>query len=239
MKALDFARSYLTFVTKERSNWARIQLESRCEMRDSEGKSEEFFLFAACRAEDTYGQGALFRIPNYEFCGIFSRNDYLIIRTHARAEDNDPSMGAIKDFFEEVRIDVAPGAAEVLPTNETMVQATLANRPLVGQTEFSWPAGEGRVILEYPIKTMNVNPDRNCFQVDTGPLAFPVSPLTGASSLLEVFRLAHVVFSRLDKAEFILQVPTTLTSGVATATVNHYSEVREIAAQNRLLLSLA
>lgn len=228
MKVLDFAGSFVTFVTKDRSNAARLQVESRCEI-----EGEEFFLFAACRAENMYLERELFKIPSYEFCGVFSKSDHLIIRTHARAGDNNPWAGANQERFAEVRIDVALAAAEVLETNEAIVEATLANRSLVGRTELE-EAGR-RVVLEYPIKTMNVEGEGEGFQVDTGPLAF-LDWSGEAGSLVERFRLAHLVYNRLDKAEFILQVPTALfEGGVQVSTINHYSEVREVPGRNTLL----
>ena len=234
MEVCDFGRSFLTFVVGKGFNNARIQLECRCEIRGEGGAREEYFLIAACRSEDTYGEGRLFRVPNYEFCGVFSRNDYVIIRTHLRAEDDRPQWGAIKDFFDEVRIDAAMAKAEVLGTNEAIVKATLANRLLVGRTEVEAPSG--RIVLEYPIKTINVNDERNWFQVDTGPVGFPDWAVEGGSQV-ERFRLAHVVYKGFERAEFILQAPTAVVEGgVKVTTVSHYSDVREMPARNAVLV---
>ena len=50
-------------------------------------------------------------------------------------------------------------------------------------------------------------------------------------------QMAHVVYNRLDRAEFILRRPTPITneSGTEVAKVLHYSEVVEHPAQTVLL----
>ena len=231
MTICDCARSYVTFVTPGRANNARLQVEARCLIADAGADtSQEYCLFASCKSEDTYGTGRLFTIPNYDFCGVFSREDYLILRAHAAAADNGPEWGPVSPRFEAVRIDLSFVEAEELPTVEAIVRATLANRPVVARTEIGDEGDRWRVMIEYPIKTMNANDLRPAFQVDTGPVPF-VDWTAEADSLLERFRLAFVVYNTFDRAEFILQVPTPLQGG---ATVNHYSEVRVLPAKNAL-----
>ena len=83
MDICDFSRSFITFVGKRFTNSARIQVESRCELTDGQGQSlGEFFLVASCKSEETYAAENLFKVPNYDFCAIFSADEYQIIRTH-------------------------------------------------------------------------------------------------------------------------------------------------------------
>ena len=63
-------------------------------MLDQEaGESEDYYLVASCKGEDTYGAGCLFLVPSYDFCMIYSSTDFMIIRTHANAERDNTTVG--------------------------------------------------------------------------------------------------------------------------------------------------
>ena len=71
MTAIDFANSYMTWFGA--GNNARIQLDAACTIVDEvSGNKEQFYLIAPCRGERCYAPGQLFRMPNYEFSGIWS-----------------------------------------------------------------------------------------------------------------------------------------------------------------------
>jgi len=246
---MDFSRSFVTFVTRGRGNNARIQVEARCVLKDTEkGTNEEYFLLASCKSEDTYGQGDLFTKPNYDFSAIFSRKDYRLIRQHASASNNNPSVGAIPDFFDDVVFHIQPaGRPEVLGRSGDIVQATLKNRILVGRTELMLKDGKIQAILDYPIRTINVNDQKTLFQVDTGPLLYPNldSPHTRT---IEAFEHAFLAYKTFDRAEFISLQPTFILDTIknvaereqllplkSALSVNHYFAIRKLPAKNTLM----
>ena len=246
---MDFSRSFVTFVTRGRGNNARIQVEARCVLKDTEkGTNEEYFLLASCKSEDTYGQGDLFTKPNYDFSAIFSRKDYRLIRQHASASNNNPSVGAIPDFFDDVVFHIQPaGQPQVLGRSGDIVQATLKNRILVGRTELTLKDGKIQAILDYPIKTINVSDQKTLFQVDTGPLLYPNldSPHTRT---IEAFEHAFLAYKTFDRAEFISLQPTFILDTIenvavreqllplkSALSVNHYSAIRKLPAKNTLM----
>ena len=102
--ALDYSRSYVTFVTKGRGNLARLQVESRCLLYDAEGTLlEEFFQYASCKSEDTFGTGVLFYEVNYDFSGVFSKEHYVIYRARAPKDENPfHERGKWADRFEDL-----------------------------------------------------------------------------------------------------------------------------------------
>jgi len=254
----DPAASFVTFTTPQRGNNARILVEARCELRyHREGRSEEFFLFASCKAEHTYGQGEyLFQQPNYDFSGIFSRTDYYIFRTSASAAANRPTTGPITPQFEGVTFHIAPAAQAVpLTSPRAIVEACLGHHPIMARTELDWPAHGVSATIDYPVKTLNVNDSAWLFQVDTGPVPYPVLPFSGPP--IQCFRPAYVVYRTFDSAEFILQEPTFVLEYVknwpgvadlltyveqsphrdslhAALSANHYSSLRKHPAQNTL-----
>jgi len=235
VEVCDFSNSYVTFVTPNKTNTARIQIESRCEFIDGENRSEEFFLAASCKSENTYAPKGLFKVENYDFCGVFSERDFLIIRTYVTHEPGRKSeyeVGLVKNRFQEVRLDIKKiFKVRVLDENRQIVQATLNNKRLIGRTEIAYEGKQIRAILEYPIKTINVNEERNMFQVDTGPIPFPDLTLESAQRI-GGFKLAYVAFNASDFAEFVIQQPTPIGGGLF---VNHYSNIKVLDAKNSII----
>lgn len=228
MDIIDFANSYMTWFPRNEGNIARIQLDAACTLLDEQtGASETFYLIAPCRAERMYLDTPLFQLPNYEFCGIWSAHDYLIIRTAWASAQDNRQYGLHSDRW-DVRLDRRHlAAARHLPHDAAIVEATLANLPLVARTTLPSVQGK-RAILEYPIKTMNLMKAAPRFQVDTGPLILPDFAKT-VERPIEAFELAHVVYHTFDKAEFILRKPVPLAEPTTD-----YSEVQIGPAQHEI-----
>lgn len=232
MSSLDFARSFVTFVTPGRGNNARIQVECRCEFSDADRRlTEELFLVASCKSEDTYAPRDLFLQPNYDFCGLFNEQQFAIIRTHADAAQDAPDAALVVGRFERVYRQIVTCPARLLETPAQVVEATLAGQPLVARTHLADPAGRFRCLLEYPVKTMNANDLQMIFQVDTGPVPFP-SWEPDLELTVARLRLAYVAFNAPDFADFVLLAPTQLAPGVLTP---HFSEVISVEARNEIL----
>lgn len=232
METLDFSRSFVTFVTPQRSNNARIQVECRCELLNTaDGSTQVLFLVASCKGEDTYAERNLFLDPNYDFCAVLNETQYSIIRTHASSADDRPDMGPVAGRFERVYSQLTLAPARVLKSAQEVVAATLAGEALVARTELREPDGNRLCRLEYPVKTMNVNDIRGIYQVDTGPVVWP-DWQADAELAVGLLRLAYVAFNRSDEAEFVLQTPTEIAPGVFTP---HYSAIVAGPARNELL----
>lgn len=237
----DFARSFVSFTTLDHENTARLQLEARCVFFDESEDTDEYLLFASCKAEDTYGTGALFRMPNYDFCGVFGDEDYALIRAHLVHDDRYAERGKAAARFADVSRHLTVFAhSEALTHPGAVVAATLAGHPLVGRTELRSATGHVRAMLEYPIKTMNVhaNPDR--FQVDTGPVLLP-GPDCPKWQRIQGLELAFVAFNRLGpgRAEFMVQRPTpVVVEGETVAHVNHYSTPVSLNAANQVIAAI-
>lgn len=234
MKAIDFSRSFMTFSVKNPTNSARIQLDASCEWIDEKtDKREMFYLITPCKSESMYGKGRLYKDPNYDFCGVWSQGQHLIIRTHAAHERDDREVGLNKNRFDDVKLDIQYyDKAEPLTTDQDTVRATLANELITAVTEIHDDARQLRAVMEYPMKTMNVDPDGVRFQVDTGPLAWP-DFAADAEQTVARFHRAFVVYNTFDKAEFVIEKPTPIGDNGATCYTAHYSEIREVAAKNR------
>ncbi|HET8524052.1 MAG TPA: hypothetical protein VFL82_12525 [Thermomicrobiales bacterium] len=238
MQVVDFANSYVTFFTKahQGENIARIQIDAVCTLVEDNGAEETFYLIAPCRSERMYRDDQLFQMPNYEFSGIFTNDECVILRTHWTSEREQPEYGRNTDRFDHVAIDIRHHAqAEPLADRSAIVEATLANRPLVARTRITRPDGKGHALLEYPIKTMNVTRNPAQYQVDTGPLIVPNFE-SDAQRTIERFDVAHVVYHTFDQAEFVLRRPLVVGEHEGAAvSVTDYSVIRTFAAENEVV----
>ena len=107
--------------------------------------------------------------------------------------------------------------------------AVLANEILVARTAYQ--DERYRVLIEYPIKTVNANERDWVFQPDTGPILLP--DLNRApTDLLGGMELAYIAFNQADWAEVVVRLPTSVAPGV---NVYHYSQAARIACVNEVI----
>lgn len=241
MSIVDFARSYVTFFTTpaQGNSIARIQLDAICTLSGANGEvTDTFYLGAACRSEDMYHDGTLFLTPNYEFCGIFSQDHCLLVRTHWTSDRDWHEPGGTTERFARVAIDTRPLAApRRLETPAEIVAATLANRPLVATTELRDEASGQRAVLMYPVKTQNVVETPPQFQVDTGPVLVPDFAAT-APLPIQRFDISHVVYNHPGRAEFIARRPVAVAERDGhPVSVTDYSVITRHPAENHLWCS--
>ena len=220
----------------------RIPIEARCRLTDkSSGAQTDYILGGNCKTERVAADRDIWVMPNADFNLIYSENALLIIKHWERVHPEVPheirqgasqlerQAGKPEDAWAWHRLDLVLREGRELEVGR-IVDAVLDNRRLVAQTEFDTASGL-RVLLEYPVKTVNVNEVVPYYQVDTGPVPFPYVQ-EGLDDPIEGFHLAFVAHWLSDRAEFIVNVPTPVGEGLD---VNHYSQpVRMEGAENRL-----
>ena len=81
--------------------------------------------------------------------------------------------------------------------------------------------------MEYPIKTMNIHPERTQYQVDTGPILFADLDRVKERTINRM-RMAFVCYNRTDVAEFVLR--TSLTA--QERCIDEDTEGRRLAVRN-------
>ena len=218
-------------------NTVRILLDSRCWITDASGETREYNMISPCRTEWMYRTDVLWQQPNYEFAGKYSATGWMA--GHARAGDANEFGGDwrvarnIDDLFRELRTDVRHyQEVEELENDEQVVEATLSSHPIVARTEV-WSSDENtRAVIEYPIKTMNVQLERRRMQVDTGPLIYPDLDADEESEIKKL-HFAFVCFNVYDVAEFILRGPTrVMRDDEQVGTYIDYSNVRRVPIKN-------
>ena len=236
MNVCDYSRSTITFVTPQRGNNARLQVESVCTLEDrGAGTTTEYFFFASCKSEDTFAEKDLFCKDNYDFCGIFSDEEFVIFRTGSTHTDRFRDQGLWRDRFEDVIQHIVCAEGRELSENAEIVRASLDNIPLVGRVEVASEDGALKAQLEFPIKTMNANDIRNLYQVDTGPVAFPDFEMQ-AERHVERLWPAYVAYNAPHFADFVVQKELPIeVDGREAVRVTHYSRLVSLPAETHVI----
>lgn len=245
MKVLEFARSTVTFrldldklpprTLSHRPpypmNNARAQLESRCRVTERDtGRVHTIVLGVVCKTERVGAQADLWLQPNSDFIPVFSDDEFLQIKTFARAgmvaqlhpegsgEQSDRLQTPIEGTFDRVHLDLVEREADRLEGASAIVDAVLANDAIVGIHRLE----SARYVadIEYPVKTINGNERDLVYQTDTGPILFPGLECE-PDELLSRVELAFTASNAPDWAEFIVRVRTSIAEDVE---VYHYSK---------------
>ena len=223
-------------------NCVRIPLESRCVIRDSaRGHETQYVLGASCKTELVNVRRDLWMLPNADFCPVVGGGDFLLLKRFAQCDMTvaresiqmapalDRQVGRADEAWAEHRVDVPMAEARALEEPAQVFEAVMSNRPLVSRTEFDLGDGQ-QVMLEYPVKTLNVSDRDGYYQVDTGPVLFPDLSI-GHEHFIGNFRLAYVAHNGPDWAEFIVNVPTPAGESIQ---VHHYSKPVGMAVRNSM-----
>jgi hypothetical protein len=249
----DFGNSYMTWVVDpnpddkrvpgHRPGWgnsARILIDARATIiDDTTGNTEELYLVAPCRTEWMYRDTGMIQNPSGEYRVIFSsagrslyvgkRIDESTAEGPLQRKGSNPYSPLQKSIVFTIRD--YPEVTD-LPDDEAIVQATEQMLPINARTELRNEKTGRRAILEYPIRTMNIQQEYRRFQVDNGPLIY-IDLENDAEHLLDTAHLAHAVYNTLDYAEFVLKCPTPLiVDGNEVAKIFHYSDYRNHAVKH-------
>ena len=247
--ALDYSRSFMMWDAPPKPNdhrkpghmpWgnsARIQFDARCELANSKtGEREEYFLITPCRTEWMYRSDTLFQTPNHEYCGVWTKTEFIGLggAQHRRQGSGVPQY--IRDNFTDFRLTIKNcPSARILEDDEAIIDATLKDELLIGRTEIRDDDQGLSAVVEYPIKTMNVHPERKRFQVDTGPLLFPDFSRT-VERQIECFSIAFVCYNTFDLAEFILRAPVAVDDAKSEIqSALEYTDVRRLPAKSAII----
>jgi hypothetical protein len=226
MQVCDYSRSFASFVLP--INTARLQVEARCLLALPGAAPEEHLMFASCKSEVCYVEGQLFLDPNYDFSGIFSDTRYRLERIHADASAEQLDCGPIVPRFDGLTRHIHEAArVRPLTSKQAVIDATLAHQIIVARNEIRDQATGASILLEYPVKTMNVHRETATFQVDTGPV--PLFDFRSeAPEVMGRFLWAYVAFNDFSGACFVSQVPTPIArDGAEVARTSHYSLLTE------------
>ena len=255
MQAIDFSRSFLHF----RMDWekkdsqtashkpphtlnnCRIQVECVCTIEDRDGHSEQFALGASCKTERVGVDRDIWTEPNADFMPIFGRKYFMIIKAFDLAgktvklyppslgDQPERQVGVLTENYDGAGIDIVRTEGQVLESPQSIVEASLTNRPLTAITKLT--GSRYTATLEYPVKSMNANERDWVYQTDTGPVLLPDLE-RDPDDLINGMEIAYVAFNCPDWIELIVRVPTPIAEDIS---VHHYSKAVRHDTRNQMI----
>jgi hypothetical protein len=238
IRCLDYGRSFLCHKGETAvSNAVRFWIESRTTLLDDRGKAtHEFYQCASCKSEHTFAPKNLFIADNYDFLPIFGSGRVLVFRRTARLNPGYRTIRKVEEMWGVPILKLHPAdPLTELDSWEKVRDATAAGLPLVTQTEITSAETGLRAIIECPAKTINIEPKRKLYQVDTGPVAYPDlakvydPPIDG-------LRLAFIAFNAPHFVDFVVEQPTPVVEdGKELCKIHHYSGPFSVPAKNVVL----
>lgn len=232
LPVIDYGRSFVCGTAS--FNNVRFWVESRTVLFDGD-RRHEFLQMGSCKSENTFAGKDLFHADNYDFLPILAGDGHwLVFRRKNRITEEYRSIK--KEIWGPACVKLRFGRQpRVLASFEDIRQSTAAGAPLVSRTEISDGPTGLRAIIEAPVKTMNIEPQRQQYQIDTGPVALP-DLARRYEPRIDCLRLAYVAFNTPHFADFVVEQPTpVLDEGRETARVYHYSSPISLPAKNSLI----
>ncbi len=223
-------------------NNVRMLLDSRVVLTDlKDNSTREFVLSASCKSEQVWVKKDVWHEPNADMCMILGSDAFLVYKRWDKADKGvmrfPASLGVQperqvddpRDSFDRHSIDLARRPARELTDLDAILAVLETGTPVVSRTEYE--SANHRVMIEYPVKTVNFSERERYYQVDTGPVLLPdfSRPSTHPIDRLD---LAFVAHNEPGWAEFLACQPTPLAPDIK---VHHYSRVVRIeGTRNRL-----
>ncbi len=234
MRPINYGLSFISGRWPE--NQVRFWVESRMRYVDEKNNIvEDYYQCGSCKSEDTFAEQNLFYEDNYDFTPVFGPFYGIIFRRKAYLNDNYKSCRKAADMWngQEYKLKEATNFKK-LESTEEIRKATHDAIPLVAQTEIENKKLGIKAIIEYPIKTMNINDSKNKYQVDTGPVLLPDLSLK-PTRMVDIIQLAYVAFNIENFADFVIEVPTPIIKNEKElCQVYHYSKIISLEAKNTL-----
>ena len=256
MHTIEFARSFLTFrldVVKKPPqtvthkppftvNNARMQIDCHLQVFDKYSEyREQFVLGVNCKTERVGVDHDIWTSPNADFIPVLSAEQFMYIKTYdrvgrqvplyppAQGVQSDRQSGLVDAAFDAVRIELAQCDGEPLDTTDQIIEAALDNQMLVAVTEIE--SDRYRVVLQYPVKSINASERDKMFQTDTGPVLLP-NLSCEPEEMIDGLELAFSAFNSAMWIEFLVRCPMPIADGVS---VWHYSQSRRFDCKNRIV----
>ena len=247
MSDIDFARSFVRFTTTRVNHTPRLHLDACCAIEFPGGQTRAFYLSCPCIGEEMYVDRDLVHLPPQEFVIIVGENDEFLAIKRMPSSDDDlrlahrvgesmPTHRGAPATVIEARATLARHTAvRPLRTYDEFRSALLENHPINGRTTYEDPDVGGRVLLEYPARTVNVANGREAWQVDAGPLLVPSEPVESDLSITRM-NMGYMIYNAWDWAELAIRAPTPLSDDPAQGRTAHYSKVRRISCRHELFM---
>ncbi len=223
-------------------NNVRVPLECRVEITDLRSdQAVEYVLGAACKTERVSVDRNVWTQPNADFNPVASSTRFMAIKMWDKVNKGvmryPESLGIqperqvekVDEAFDRFSVDIKMISCKVLDTVPEIIDVLASGRSVVCRTEYA--NDTTRVMLEYPLKTVNFSERDGFYQVDTGPVLF-FDLAKNCEETIENFNMAFIAHNCPEWAEFVINIPTPIAEEIS---VHHYSKSERIETKNSLI----
>ncbi|MBI2193431.1 MAG: hypothetical protein HYU36_15760 [Planctomycetes bacterium] len=247
---IDFSRTFIHFRSNRVNHTPRLQADASCTVRQPGVEARTFYLSCACLGENMYVARGLVQVPTCEFVLLaepdreygyikkYASSDKDIRESHRVGEPMKTHSGIPATVLSLRVFPAHLASAHALTDYDGIRRAHEENRPVVGRTRYLAEDRSTEVVLEYPVKILNLAHDRPLWQVDTGPVLLPIEPLQvpkAGSPLASRLGLAYILYNGWGGAEVAIREETALgPPGNRALATQHYTGTRVLDARNEL-----
>ena len=205
-------------------------------------RKQSYFVGSSCKTERVGVVQDFWTDPNADYLPIFSKQNYLIIKTFEHSQVSVPlyppslgvqpirQYGSIEDNFSSFKTIINQSKARTITDYGKIIDLTFEGVPLNAITEIE--NEKYRFLIQYPIKTINVNEEVKMVQPDTGPILF--SDLNhDYEMIMENLELAFIAWNKTDYSEFLVRKEKKLNQEFS---VYHYHEVKKMKVINSIII---
>ena len=180
-----------------------FKLDSRTIIHDNSGNIiEEFYHCCLCRTEKVFGNYPLFASSHLGFTPVFGTAKSIIFRSAYTKDKDYRSIHDSEHMLGGFKTHIITSERFQKTSTAAAIEAATDFKPIIARTCFKIAKGIN-VMVEYPVKTFNINKAAEFAQVDTGPVCVPLA--NNGLDIYERMSLAHVAFYEEHKADFIVE----------------------------------
>ena len=225
-KTIKFNTSFATWLAKDQKSYGRFTIESACKFIQK-GPSRiiehEYYLLSKVMAGNVYAKEKLIKEPTYEFSSIFSQNEYKIIRNFETQQEIHDNYGSVGELFKKVDFSINYSKGRILETFDEIADATLGHHRINARIELELQHESCEIILEFPVKHINIQTDIREYQVETGPILVPKAK-KNKNINIDDLSVAYIAFNKSNDACFAT-FSSTVISGQNKRMIRFFSTI--------------
>ena len=171
---LNYGKSFINTLD-DKLNSPRFLIESKISLLDMKThEKKEYYLIAGMQAEHTFSKDKFFKEENYHFSAIFCEDGVLTLRSRFDNYNHllDNYVTPYLSLWGGVELCLNKVDGKKVSDFDDIYGFVKKGVPIIGRTEIINREREIKIVMEYPIKTINLNSVEKCWQVDTGPVCF-------------------------------------------------------------------
>lgn len=203
LQTINFCNSTISWVTRQEQSFGLFQVDARLSTSTvSNNISEVYYLLSGVMAGNMYTSGTVIKSPTYHFQAVLSAQHFKIFRIYTDSTNDKDTYGKLEEVFAKVDLMIDTKPYDRLKEVESIKNA-IQNQHKINVAMQLKHLPQVNVLLEFPVKHININHKETLWQVETGPVVIPNIDFEKNPSI-ENLVLAYTNFNKNNEAEFAM-----------------------------------